>query len=60
MLQGSVQAEYLTDIDTTGLAAYVAETEYSAVTRTPGLIVNDARKAMSLLSAEFYGARRIS
>ena len=24
-------------------------------TATPGLIVNDARKAMSLLSAAFYG-----
>ena len=53
--KGRFKAEYLTDIDTTGLAAYVAETEYSAVTRTPGLIVDDARKAMSLLSAEFYG-----
>lgn len=38
-----------------GLAAYVAETEYSAATATPGLIVSDARKAMSLLSAAFYG-----
>lgn len=33
----------------------MAETEYSAATATPGLIVNDARKAMSLLSAAFYG-----
>ena len=53
--KGRFKADYLTDIDQAGLAAYMAETEYSAVTRAPGLIVNDARKAMSLLSAEFYG-----
>ena len=45
----------LNGIDEAGLAAYVAETEYSAVTANPGLIVNEARKAMSLLSAAFYG-----
>lgn len=55
MLQGQFKAEYLNGIDEAGLAAYVAETEYSAATATPGLIVNDARKAMSLLSAAFYG-----
>ena len=33
----------------------MAETEYSAATAAPGLIVSDARKAMSLLSAAFYG-----
>ena len=38
-----------------GLAAYVADTDYSAATRAPGLIVDDPRKALSLLSAEFYG-----
>ena len=53
--KGRFKADYLTDIDQAGLAAYMAETEYSAVTHAPGLIVNDARKAMSLLSAEFYG-----
>ncbi len=36
-------------------AAYVAENDFSATTKAPGLIVNDARKAMSLLSAAFYG-----
>ena len=53
--KGRFKAEYLNGIDEAGLAAYVAETEYSAATATPGLIVNDARKAMSLLSAAFYG-----
>ena len=53
--KGRFKAEYLHDIDERGLAAYVADTDFSAETGTPGLIVNDARKAMSLLSAEFYG-----
>ena len=53
--KGQFKAEYLNGIDEAGLAAYVAETEYSAATAAPGLIVNDARKAMSLLSAAFYG-----
>ena len=52
--KGRFKAEYLNGIDEAGLAAYVAETEYSAATAAPGLIVNDARKAMSLLSAAFY------
>lgn len=52
--KGRFKAEYLNGVDAAGLAAYMAETEYSAATGTPGLIVNDARKAMSLLSAEFY------
>lgn len=53
--KGNFKAEYLTNIDQAGLASYVAETDYSSVTKAPGLIVNDVRKAMSLLSAEFYG-----
>lgn len=53
--KGRFKAEYLNGIDEAGLAAYVAETEYSAATAAPGLIVSDARKAMSLLSAAFYG-----
>ena len=58
--KGQFKAEYLNGIDEAGLAAYVAETEYSAATATPGLIVNDARKAMSLrISAErAHGHRR--
>ena len=53
--KGRFKAEYLDGIDAKGLQAYMAETDYSSVTRAPGLIVNDSRKAMSLLSAEFYG-----
>ena len=53
--KGRFKAEYLDGIDDRGLAAYVAENDFSAATKTPGLIVNDARKAMSLLSAAFYG-----
>ncbi|PJM79643.1 UDP-N-acetylmuramoyl-L-alanyl-D-glutamate--2,6-diaminopimelate ligase [Bifidobacterium scaligerum] len=53
--KGRFKAEYLTGIDGKGLQAYMAETDYSAVTDAPGLIVNDSRKAMSLLSAAFYG-----
>ena len=53
--KGRFKAEYLHDIDERGLAAYVADTDFSAETGAPGLIVNDARKAMSLLSAAFYG-----
>lgn len=53
--KGQFKAEYLENIDDKGMAAYVAQTDYSAVTSAPGLIVNDVRKAMSLLSSEFYG-----
>ncbi|OZG66401.1 UDP-N-acetylmuramoylalanyl-D-glutamate--2, 6-diaminopimelate ligase [Bifidobacterium hapali] len=53
--KGRFKAEYLDGIDTHGLAAYVAETDFSSATKAPGLIVNDVRKAMSLLSAEFFG-----
>ena len=53
--KGRFKAEYLNGIDDRGLAAYVAENDFSATTTAPGLIVNDARKAMSLLSAAFYG-----
>ncbi len=53
--KGHFKAEYLNGIDERGLAAYVAENEYSDATATPGLIVDDVRKAMALLSAAFYG-----
>ena len=53
--KGRFKAEYLNGIDDRGLAAYVAGNDFSAATKAPGLIVNDARKAMSLLSAAFYG-----
>ena len=53
--KGRFRPEYLDGLDRRGLAAYVADTDYSAATRAPGLIVDDPRKALSLLSAEFYG-----
>ncbi|MBW3091955.1 UDP-N-acetylmuramoyl-L-alanyl-D-glutamate--2,6-diaminopimelate ligase [Bifidobacterium sp. 82T10] len=53
--KGRFKAEYLDGIDGRGLAAYVADADFSSVTKAPGLIVTDARKAMSLLAAEFFG-----
>ncbi len=52
--KGRFREEYLDDIDSHGLSAYIAETEYSDATAATGLIVNDIRKAMSLVSARFY------
>lgn len=52
--KGQFKAEYLRSVDEKGLAAYVAQTPYSEQTTAPGIIVNDIRKAMSLLSASFY------
>ena len=53
--KGRFKAEYLQGIDERGLAAYVSENDFSDATQAPGLIVDDVRKAMALLSAEFYG-----
>ncbi|PJM76101.1 UDP-N-acetylmuramoyl-L-alanyl-D-glutamate--2,6-diaminopimelate ligase [Bifidobacterium simiarum] len=53
--KGRFRSAYLDGIDDRGLAAYVAQTDHSSATHAVGLIVNDVRKAMSLLSAEFYG-----
>ncbi|MBT1162449.1 MULTISPECIES: UDP-N-acetylmuramoyl-L-alanyl-D-glutamate--2,6-diaminopimelate ligase [Bifidobacterium] len=53
--KGNFKPEYLNGVDGRGLAAYVAETDFSTATRAPGLIVDDVRKAMSLLSAAFFG-----
>ena len=52
--KGRFRPEYLDGLDGRGLAAYVADTDYSAAVDAPGLIVDDPRKALSLLSAEFY------
>lgn len=52
--KGNFKAEYLDGADGRGMAAYVAEHDYSGVTRAPGLIVDDASKALSLLSQAFY------
>ncbi|PWG59885.1 UDP-N-acetylmuramoyl-L-alanyl-D-glutamate--2,6-diaminopimelate ligase [Bifidobacterium catulorum] len=53
--KGRFKPEYLAKADEAGLPCYVAETDYSDATAATGLIVQDVRKAMSLLSAEFYG-----
>ncbi|MBT1164138.1 UDP-N-acetylmuramoyl-L-alanyl-D-glutamate--2,6-diaminopimelate ligase [Bifidobacterium felsineum] len=53
--KGNFKSSFLRNIDERGLAAYVAQTDYSQETSAPGLIVTDVRKAMSLLSAEFFG-----
>ena len=54
-VKGRFRPEFLDGIDERGLAVYVAETDHSDRTAAPGLIVDDVHKAMSLLSAEFYG-----
>ncbi|KFI97783.1 UDP-N-acetylmuramoyl-L-alanyl-D-glutamate--2,6-diaminopimelate ligase [Bifidobacterium stellenboschense] len=54
-IKGRFKPEFLDGIDGRGLGAYVAETPYTDRTKAPGLIVEDVHKAMSLLSAEFYG-----
>ncbi len=53
--KGRFRPAYLDGMDERGLAAYVAETGYADHTDAPGLIVHDARKALSLLASEFYG-----
>lgn len=52
--KGRFKPEFLDGTGVKGLAAYVAETDLSEHTDRPGLIVDDARKALSLLAAEFY------
>lgn len=54
-IKGNFKPEYLLDADSKGLSAYVAEQSYAEYTNAVGLIVTDARKAMSILSAEFFG-----
>ncbi|BDR53224.1 UDP-N-acetylmuramyl-tripeptide synthetase [Bombiscardovia nodaiensis] len=53
--KGHFQTRFLESVDAAGLGAYVAESDYSAYTQATGIIVNDVRKAMSLISALFYG-----
>ena len=52
--KGRFRPEFLDGTEERGLAAYVAESDLSSRTTKPGLIVNDARKALSLLAAAFY------
>jgi UDP-N-acetylmuramoyl-L-alanyl-D-glutamate--2,6-diaminopimelate ligase len=53
--KGAFKASYLSGADKAGLAAYVSETAYPEAGGATGIIVTDVRKAMSLLSAQFYG-----
>ena len=54
-VKGHFKPEFLDGIDAKGLYAYVAEEDHSDRTRAIGIIVGDVHKAMSLLSAAFYG-----
>lgn len=54
-IKGNFKPEYLLDADSKGLSAYVAEQSYGEYTNAVGLIVTDVRKAMSILSAAFFG-----
>ena len=54
-IKGNFKPEYLSDADSKGLSAYVAEQSYAEYTNAVGLIVTDVRKAMSILSAAFFG-----
>ena len=54
-IKGNFKPEYLLDADGKGLSAYVAEQSYAEYTNAVGLIVTDVRKAMSILSAAFFG-----
>lgn len=52
--KGNFKAAYLDGADDAGIAAYVAEHDYSSATRAPGLIVSSATKALSFLAQAFY------
>ncbi len=54
-IKGNFKPEYLKDADKNGLTAYVSQDCYSDYTNAVGLIVTDVRKAMSVLSAAFFG-----
>ena len=53
-VKGNFKAEYLDGADEKGLIAYVSEQSYAQNTHAVGIIVNDVRKAMSVLSAAYY------
>lgn len=52
--KGNFKKEYIEQANTLGLTCYVSETPYEKETHATGVIVNDIRKAMALLSARFY------
>lgn len=52
--KGRFSPEYLKGANESGLSCYVAEEDFSDFTTATGIIVNNASKAMSLLSAAFF------
>lgn len=52
--KGNFKPQYLADADQHGMAAYVAQDDFSDVTNAPGLIVTNASQALSLLAQAFY------
>lgn len=53
-IKGQFRPEFFEAIPAQTLRCYVAETDYSAHTDAPGIIVSNVQQAMSLLAAEFY------
>lgn len=60
--KGRFEASYLTDANSSGLPCYVAQEDFSGSTGAAGIIVNDVKKSMALLSAAFFGypSRRLT
>lgn len=52
--KGHFLPSYIQHADQVGLSAYISEHDFSQYTNATGIIVNDVRKAMSLLAAQFY------
>ncbi|MDO4913798.1 MAG: UDP-N-acetylmuramoyl-L-alanyl-D-glutamate--2,6-diaminopimelate ligase, partial [Bifidobacteriaceae bacterium] len=52
--KGAFKAEFLDSLTSDSICAYVAENDYSDHTQAIGFIVEDIRKAMSILSQAFY------
>ena len=60
--KGRFEASYFTDANSSGLPCYVAQEDFSGSTGAAGIIVNDVKKSMALLSAAFFGypSRRLT
>lgn len=60
--KGRFEASYFTDANSSGLPCYVAQEDFSGSTGAAGIIVNDIKKSMALLSAAFFGypSRRLT
>lgn len=53
--KGRFHSSYLDQADALGLPCYVAQEDFSSVTKALGIIVTDVRQALALLSTVFYG-----